>query len=58
MCTEIGILIVVVVSVDIVPHPHDLAHRRILRMIALLLIALAFTEEPDEQEEEKQRAKD
>ena len=27
MCIEIGILIVVI-SVDVVPRPHDLAHRR------------------------------
>jgi len=57
LSVEIGILIIVV-SVDVVPHPHHLAHRRIWAMIAPAPAALAHTEEADEQGEDKKQADD
>lgn len=47
MCIKIGIL-VIVVFMTVMLHPHHLARRGFCATTAMLLTALAFTEEADE----------
>jgi len=52
LCTKIGILIIVT-SVDVMPHPHNLTRWGLRMTTTTALAALPFTQEENEDEEQQ-----